>query len=360
MKSLIHAYAGTAGHSAWFSEDKGLTWIHPNSHSGMYLEARVWCFSSHISRADHLFAGTDMGVFRWDESNARWKHLPSAMNDVWAIAQHPHNPQTLIAGTRPAAFYRSIDGGVSWCAMNAPGISQYSEINMGPTRVTQILFDPIEPSWIWASVEIGGIYLSKDEGQSWSLHDKGLISSDVHGLTVIALHDGSRAIYATTNMGLHLSLDNAESWVHRPISSPWQYTRAITPKIGDPSIVFLTNGNGPPGNDGKLFRSTNHGFDWQEIDLPIELNSTLWCVSTHSSNPNLIFICTNLGQVLMSEDAGLTFEVLPHVFGELRALHWRALPQGTRQAPHSITRPTIKAKDMVFAQSSSPLFNIQA
>ena len=38
----IHLYAGTVGHSAWFSEDSGAAWVHPNSLSGMYLEARVW------------------------------------------------------------------------------------------------------------------------------------------------------------------------------------------------------------------------------------------------------------------------------------------------------------------------------
>jgi len=30
-----------------------------------------------------------------------------------------------------------------WQALQAPGISQFSDINMGPTRVTQILFDPV-------------------------------------------------------------------------------------------------------------------------------------------------------------------------------------------------------------------------
>src|SRR5206468_4955415 len=54
----IHVYAGTAGHSAWFSEDLGLSWTHPNSHSGMYLEARVWAFSSHPALPGSLHAGT--------------------------------------------------------------------------------------------------------------------------------------------------------------------------------------------------------------------------------------------------------------------------------------------------------------
>jgi len=84
-------YAGTAGHSAWFSDDLGDTWTHPNSHSGMYTEARVWALSSHPSDPQSLYAGSDMGIFRWDEGSARWELLPSPMQDVWAVAQDPED-----------------------------------------------------------------------------------------------------------------------------------------------------------------------------------------------------------------------------------------------------------------------------
>ena len=50
MQQQVHVYAGTAGHSGWFSEDGGVNWLHPNSHSGMYLEARVWTYSCHPAR----------------------------------------------------------------------------------------------------------------------------------------------------------------------------------------------------------------------------------------------------------------------------------------------------------------------
>ena len=110
----MHAeiYAGTAGHSAWFSNDLGKTWVHPNSHSGMYLEARVWTFSSHPSDQNLLYAGTDMGLFRWDERTTRWTHLPSPMQDIWALVQDPDHPDTLYAGTRPANFYKSKANGI--------------------------------------------------------------------------------------------------------------------------------------------------------------------------------------------------------------------------------------------------------
>jgi hypothetical protein len=140
----IRLYAGTAGHSAWFSNDLGESWTHPNSHSGMYTEARVWCMSSHPSDADVLWAGSDMGLFRWLESTARWEPVPSPMQDVWAIAQDPENPSLMIAGTRPGGLYRSTDAGLTWTVANVPGVRTFSEVNKGPTRVTQVLFDPVD------------------------------------------------------------------------------------------------------------------------------------------------------------------------------------------------------------------------
>jgi photosystem II stability/assembly factor-like uncharacterized protein len=338
-----HLYAGTAGHSAWFSEDLGDSWVHPNSHSGMYLEARVWCFGAHPAAPGHLFAGTDMGLYRWDEATARWAAVSSPMADVWALAVDPDDADVLIAGTRPAAFWRSADAGQSWTRLEAPGMSQFSEVNMGPTRVTQILFDPVVRDVVWATVEIGSIYRSTDRGRTWQRKDTGLVSADLHGIAVVPTGGGTRALLATTNRGLHRSEDGGETWVLQTLPSPWQYTRGVTVRADDPSVVFLANGNGPPGNDGKLLRSRDHGRSWEEVALPGERNSSVWGIAADPADPLLLFAYTNLGQVFRSTDGGETWTRLPHEFGELRALLWRPLPDGARRAEHSISRRTEKA-----------------
>lgn len=342
----IHVYAGTAGHSAWFSDDLGQSWVHPNSHSGMYLEARVWAMASHPAMPAVLHAGADEGVFKWDEETARWQLISTELTDVWSIVYDPKDPATLYAGTRPAALYQSTDGGGKWTELAAPGIAKFSDINMGPTRVTQILFDPFVAERIWATVEIGGIYRSDDCGKHWRLFTEGLLSLDIHGIAITRTRAGIARILASTNRGLHASDDEGETWKFIEIDSPWQYGRAVVTREDDPSIVFLANGNGPPGNDGRLFRSHDGGDTWELLDLPGELNSTVWCVATHYSNPLLIFVCTNLGQLFRSEDGGDSWVRLPHEFGEIRSLHWRAVPPGTRKAEHSITRRVVAARDM--------------
>lgn len=339
----VHMYAGTAGHSAWFSDDLGLTWVHPNSHSGMYLEARVWSITSHPATPGHLFAGTDCGIFRWDEASARWISLPSPAPDIWAIAQDPADPQHLLAGGRPAALFESHDAGQHWRQLDLT-MDAFSPINNGPTRVTQILFDPVDPDTVWATVEIGSVYRSRDRGRRWQRLSEGLVSADLHGIAVVPSADGrGKHVYVTTNQGLHRSDDDGEHWQLQPLDNPWQYTRGIVPRADDPSIIFLGSGNGPPGNDGRLLRSRDHGLHWSPVRLPGDLNSTVWCIATDVSDPMLIMVATNLGQLFRSRDGGESWERMPHEFGEIRALHWRGVPDGTRQAEHSITRPMVKA-----------------
>jgi photosystem II stability/assembly factor-like uncharacterized protein len=336
-----HIYVGTAGHSAWFSDDLGNTWVHPNSHSGMYLEARVWALSTHPAQPESMHAGTDEGVFLWSETTARWDRLSVELGDVWAIAHDPSDPSILLAGTRPAGLFRSTDSGATWSSLDVPNIATYSDVNMGPTRVTQILFDPFVPDRVWATIEIGGIYRSDDRGKTWRLLTKGLISGDVHGIAVARKSSGAARVLASTNRGLHISDDNGENWQLVQLDSPWQYSRAIVTSPDDPATLFLANGNGPPGNDGRLFRSRDAGDSWERLSLPGELNSTVWCIATQPSDPSLMFVCTNLGQLFRSTDAGDSWMRLPHEFGEIRALHWRTVPRGTRAAEHSITRPMV-------------------
>lgn len=313
----VNLYVGTSGLSVWFSRDLGETWKRPYSESGLYLESRVWALSGHAGAPGQVYAGTDSGLHRWDEADQHWTHMPTPMDDldIWALAQARDNPAVILAGTHPAGLHRSDDNGASWRKLD---ISFADEcIFIGKPRVTRILFDPAESNTIWVSVEIDGVYRSTDGGESWQRVSDGLVSDDVHDLAI--LKDGT--LFATTNKGLHRSTDGGDSWQIQKLDSDWQYTRAVIPRA-DGAVIFLANGNGPPGSTGRLLRSRDQGDSWEDAGLPGNLNSTPWCIATNPHNPMLIFVCTNLGQIFRSTDGGETWIKLDHEFGEVRSIHW--------------------------------------
>ncbi len=309
---------GTAGMSVWFSRDLGDTWERPYSETGLYLEARVWALSTHPQRPGEVLAGTDFGVFRWSEASRHWSHLPGPFDGdcTWALAQDSHNADVIVAGTHPAALYRSDDAGQSWRKLKVAMAEQCPFV--GAPRVTQVLFDPVVRGTLWASVEIDAVHRSRDGGETWTRHDRGLVSGDVHSIAV--LRNGATVMLAATNMGLHRSVDGGESWTHQKLDSPWQYTRTLATHNDSNHTVFLTNGDGPPGSTGRLLRSRDLGKTWQDVRLPGEANSTPWCVSSPADDPSIVFAATNLGQLFRSVDGGESWVKLKREFGEVRSM----------------------------------------
>jgi photosystem II stability/assembly factor-like uncharacterized protein len=319
---------GTAGTSVWFSRDLGESWERPYSESGLYLESRVWALAPHPARPGEVLAGTDSGVYRWQEVERRWTHLPSPFDAdcTWALARHPSDPDIIVAGTHPAALWRSDDGGASWRRLGVALAERC--IFVGRPRVTQVLFDPADAHTLWAGVEIDAVHRSRDGGTTWDRLDRGLLSGDIHGLAVV--RNGATTVFATTNKGLHRSDDGGESWHFQALDSPWQYTRSIVARADGDATLFLTNGNGPPGSTGRLLRSLDHGASWEDAGLPGELNSTPWCVASHPADPRVVFTVTNLGQLFRSLDGGLSWTKLAREFGEVRSL--ALLPQVATKA----------------------------
>jgi len=113
-------YIGTAGLSVWYSDDLGETLQRFWGASGLYSETRVWALSAHSDRPGELLAGTDSGLYRLDVGGGKWTHLPSVMDDmcIWSVARSPHDPDRILAGTRPPGIFRSTDAGATWVRIN--------------------------------------------------------------------------------------------------------------------------------------------------------------------------------------------------------------------------------------------------
>src|SRR5260370_29276542 len=61
-----------------------------------------------------LLAGTADGVYGSGDRGSAWQRLGLADQEVLEVMPAPSDPRLISAGTRPAALFRSRDGGATW------------------------------------------------------------------------------------------------------------------------------------------------------------------------------------------------------------------------------------------------------
>lgn len=323
MSAQVMVYAASVGHSVWFSKDLGESFLRAHTHQGgIYNESRCWCISTHPDRPGEVLAGTDQGVYRWDPRASRWDYLPSPLDplQILQLAQAPHDPDFILAGTRPAALFRSTDGGARWTRLGLGNATECEFINT--PRVTSIHFDPRDRDTIWVTIEIDAVWRSRDRGETWERLGKGLLTDDVHNVVIVD-ELGPRRILVSTEEGLHRSDDDGATFYPVPVpQAPWRYFRVMAARPDRTGVVFLSVGDRPSGETGVLLRSRDWGETWEDVRLPGPVNSTIWWIATNRADPQLLFCCTIFGQIFRSSDGGETWVRTKRELGELRMIAW--------------------------------------
>ena len=165
------------------SPDGGDSW--QRVRDGLHGESRVYGLAGapEPSRAP-MFAGAEDGIYKSRDGGQSFTRLDSPMNacEVWKIAIDPTDPDIIFAGTRPAALYRSTDGGQNWRKLPADIVEECP--NVGVPRVTALTVDPSDHRVVWAGIEVDGVRRSTDGGESWSRITNGVYDLDIHDIAV--------------------------------------------------------------------------------------------------------------------------------------------------------------------------------
>ena len=318
-------YAGTIGQSVWRSTDIGKTWHRVSN--GMFPEADIRAIVVDPTDSNVLYAGTEKGIVKTTDGGNNWTQLPSEMDsrEVWALAIHPTEPEVLFAGTCPSAFYKTTDAGKTWKKLDAELADECEGIPIIP-RVTTIIIDPEDHDIVYAGIEIDGMRMSTDGGETWHNRSEGLSSQDIHGLTVVP--GEQKTLVAATNNDVCITTDMRQ-WIPLKVRDhfPWPYCRAAFYLNGDSAKVFIGAGNGPPGDQGGIFymkdasdASDSEAIQWDRSDIGMTSNSTIWCFGYNPNVDGLLIACSVSGQLFLSENNGNSWSKLAHEFGEVRAL----------------------------------------
>ena len=311
-----HLYVGTIGEGLWRSLDGGETF--KRTCDGMFVECHIRALVTDARNPRTLYLGSELGLFRSDDGADNWSRVESPINglQVWSILQ---SNEEIIVGACPSRLFRSGDGGRSWS--EGKGRLRPDCPRIIHTRVTALCAHPSDPQTLWAGVEIDGIHRSRDGGRSWQPVGTGLSSQDIHALVYVPK---SGRLLACTNNDVNVSLDEGDTWQPLQLGQalPLSYFRGLGQQAGNPDVLLLGNGDGPPGTTGLVARSLDGGVTWQPAQMPGRANSTMWNFAVHAADPQLIYASSVNGQLYRSTDGGASWHRLPREFGEIRALAW--------------------------------------
>lgn len=253
------------------STDGGSTWIWPGENGPSYSGT---VFSVVMDSA-YSYIGTEYGVMLSTDRGVTWDSVSSGLpvNKVLSIAVADTD---LYATSFSDGVYVSCDNGTHW---------SYASNGIVGSDITSLSGNG---SNIYAVFGNDSIFSSTDDGNTW-VADTGLTGTGhIWGVTVIGTE-----VYVPTEGGIFTSSDSGKTWSHF-----YGWARAIVKSgtnlvLASSRVYFSTNGgvswllannspsnSGPSGifclattgtdvfaaGDGGIYRSTDNGEDWDDVD----------------------------------------------------------------------------------------------
>jgi hypothetical protein len=195
-----------------------------------------------------LYAGTSGGgVFKSVNGGVTWQAVNRGLSEYQILAlavapgQTPGRTSVLYAGQRGVA--RSVDGGGTWTPIAAGLPPPPPFCGCGSlASVVALAVDPIDPDVVYAGVELRGVYKRISAAGRWFAAGTGLPSSTVQAL---AIDPAARAtIYAGTSAGVAKSTDGGAHWTAARQGMGEVTVSRLVLDPGDPRRIFAATAAG--------------------------------------------------------------------------------------------------------------------
>ena len=249
--------------------------LHIGTHDGLYrvedtpfeeAELVLNCGRVHVVKSFEdvgLLAATDDGLYH-SHTGQQWQNLDAPHDPVVSVVVSPDGKQCY-AGTYPARIY-----GVDVSDWSGPTRSDWTECeafrqlpsqerwaDRSPredgSQVRTLAVHRDAPDRVIAGIEVGGVYVSDDRGDTWNERTYG-VHDDVHHVLTL----GADEYIASCGNGLYRTRDEGRAWVRQDTDFRdfWfnYYREAIR---YDGSLYTSAYGWGPKEGHGAIFATSN-------------------------------------------------------------------------------------------------------
>jgi len=266
-------FAGYSGGGVWQTTDAGISWnnisddffnvasigdikIAPSDPNVIYVGTGSGCPRGNISVGDGIYKSTDAGK--------TWTHIwKPGFVQIPQMVVHPDDPDVVYAAVLGDIFgpneerglYKTTDGGSTWeRILYVSEQTGFNDIEMDPSN-SRILYATAwtvyrKPWTIHSGSEEGGVWRSKDAGETWEKLGGGLPSGIVGKIDVTVSPPMPDRVWALVEApggqgGVYRSDDGGDSW--RPMAKDrkllqraWYYIHIYADPV-DPDTVYSLN-----------------------------------------------------------------------------------------------------------------------
>jgi photosystem II stability/assembly factor-like uncharacterized protein len=296
----------TDGDGIYKSQDGGNSWNKTNNNLEN-LKIRTVVISPDSNNL-FLALGAEGGLYQTQDGGEDWTEVIPKQNKFVAIGFSSDTPAKIAIADDKGDIYLSQDRGNSW--QNIASIQ-----NKG--SITNIILSPnfSQDKTLWIGTEKGGVLKTVDRGNSFVEVNRGITDKNIRNLKFVINNDNKLELFTSTwDDGCFRSDDGGENWrkYDRGLTKDHQADEdkfnlphfsylEFSPQFNRDNTLFLAGFNG-------LFKSTNGGKDWQELETLSTRVVTSIAVSPNYENDSTIAIGQYEQEGYISNDRGISWK----------------------------------------------------
>jgi photosystem II stability/assembly factor-like uncharacterized protein len=243
--------AGTSYNGFFYSYDNGTSW---QQTTGSLAGAVT---SNFVESGSYIFAGSLYSIYRSTDHGITWENFPSNGSLASGITCLASDGTNLFAGTYWNGVYLSFDNGENWTPANT---------GMEDERVTSMV---IKDDTLFAGIHGGGVMRSANNEVGWSPVNNGITDYYIRSLVI-----SGENLIAGAERGIFLSDDNGDSWTL--VDSLSQYPRVLSFVANDSLLFAGTCYSG-------IFVSSDHGLNWSSFNANLS-NKGVYSLVLHGTD----------------------------------------------------------------------------
>lgn len=301
-------FLSSNGDGIYKSQDRGSSWLKVNNGLG---SLKIGLLAMSADNNQIVFAaGSENSLYRTFDGGENWHQVRGNANRITTIATFPN--KLVLIGDEQGTINFSTDGGNVWS-------QSFQILNSGAITAISVSPKYSVDRTFFVGTQSGGIFRTTNGGSSFLVINNGVLDKSIRSLALSPSYQIDSIVFASTwHEGVFQSSNRGDTWIKHSqgLTKVGQADQYKKPHFQDLRIsqTFVKDKTIFLGGFDGLFKSTNGGIIWQQLDtLPTNLIMSIALSPAYNIDSTLA-ISTYIKGLYKTTNKGITWTAINNSF----------------------------------------------